>query len=101
MKKMVMTLAAALIILPLAAPSFAETVKVVGNVTKIQTKTPDPSSATVSLKDKNGKEYTVIIKDDETLNKLNKKINEGDEVRTRFDSDTKVSSSFKKTAGCD
>ncbi|GAB4300601.1 MAG: hypothetical protein Fur0034_13370 [Desulfuromonadia bacterium] len=101
MKKMAVTLAAALLVLPLVTPSFAETVKVVGNVTKIQMKSPDPTSATISLKDKNGKEYTVIIKDNETLGKLNKKINEGDEVRTRFDSETKVTSSFKKTAGCD
>lgn len=100
--KRVTTLAVAFSLsLSLALPACAETVKVVGNITKIQAGSPDAKSATVTLKDKNGKEYSVVIRDDETLGKLNKKIKEGDEVRTRFDKDTTVSSSFKKTAGCD
>jgi hypothetical protein len=76
--------------------------KMVGPVTKI-TLAPGGKSATAVLKDsKTGESVTLTITDDLTLDKFkDKRIQEGDEIRARFDKDGKnTSKSFKKTAGC-
>ena len=81
----------------------AGTVQMVGTITKLAV-AQDGKSATAVLKDvKTGKEVTILITDDLTLDKFkDKRIVEGDEIRTRFDdADGKnKSKSFKKTAGC-
>jgi hypothetical protein len=81
----------------------AEDATIVGPVTKIEL-APDGKSAQATLKEeKSGSEVTVTITDDLTLDKFkDKRIQEGDEIRARFDKkDGRNSSkSFKKTAGC-
>ncbi len=76
--------------------------KMVGPVTKI-TLAADGKSATAVLKDaKTSESVSLTITDDLTLDKFkDKRIQEGDEIRARFDKDGKnTSKSFKKTAGC-
>ena len=94
-------IASALAIVPF--PSYAETVTIVGPVTKIQL-APDGKSAVAVLKDnKTGQPVTIQITDDLTLDKFkDKRIGVGDEIRSRFDKqgDKNRSKSFKKTAGC-
>lgn len=89
---------AALTVSPLAT---ADDVKMVGVVTKIKM-APDGKSAQATLKDvKSGESVIVNITDDETLDKFkDKRIQDGDEIRTKFDSNGNKSKSFKKTAGC-
>jgi len=79
----------------------AETVSIVGTISKI-TMAADGKSATAILKDvKSGEAVTINISDDLTLDKFkDKRIVEGDEIRTRFEKSDGKSKSFKKTAGC-
>jgi len=83
--------------------AFAESVTIVGPVTKIKL-APDGKSATAVLKDnKSGDAVTINITDDLTLDKFkDKRIVEGDEIRTKFEKSGagNASKSFKKTAGC-
>ena len=84
-------------------PAAAEEKKLVGPVVKIQLGTPNSSSATITVKDnKSGAQEKVVVKDEATLDKLKaKKINDGDEVRVKFETTDGVAKSFKRTAGCD
>ena len=79
----------------------AETGTMVGTISKIQM-AADGKSATAILKDvKSGEAVTIKITDDLTLDKFkDKRIIEGDEIRTRFEKTDGKSKSFKKTAGC-
>ena len=81
----------------------AEPVTIVGTISKIQL-APDGKSATAVLKDnKSGASVTIDITDNLTLDKFkDKRIVEGDEIRTKFDKQDgkNHSKSFKKTAGC-
>jgi len=81
----------------------AEEVKMVGTITKIEL-SADGNSAIAVLKDsKSDKLVTITITDELTLDKFkDKRIVEGDEIRTKFekDGDKNTSKMFKKTAGC-
>lgn len=79
----------------------AEPVTVVGTISKIKM-APDGKSAVAILKDsKTGESVTINISDDLTLDKFkDKRIVEGDEIRTKFEKSNGKSKSFKKTAGC-
>ena len=81
----------------------AEDTTIVGPVTKIEL-AADGKSAEATLKDdKSGGEVTVNITDDLTLDKFkDKRIQEGDEIRARFEKKDgrNNSKTFKKTAGC-
>lgn len=80
----------------------AEQVTVVGPVTSIAFD-KDGKSADATLKDnKTGASVMVHISDELTLDKFrDKRIQVGDEIRSRFDkADHNLSKSFKKTAGC-
>lgn len=86
----------------LAADAFAEQVTIVGPVTNIAL-AKDGKSAEATLKDNKTAAAVVIhITDDLTLDKFkDKRIQVGDEIRSRFDkADHNLSKSFKKTAGC-
>lgn len=77
-------------------------VTVVGPVTNIQM-AADGKSAVATVKDpESGKEVSVTITDDLTLDKFkDKRIAPGDEIRAKFnEKDGNRSKSFKKTAGC-
>ena len=86
-----------------AAPvAMAATKNVVGVVNVIKV-AADGKSAEVTLVAGNGDKVMVRIEDQETLDKFkDKRIQKGDEVRTRFDDadDKHVSKSFKRTSGC-
>lgn len=89
---------ATLTVSPLA---MADDVKMVGVVTKIKM-AGDGKSAQATLKDvKSGESVTINITDDETLDKFkDKRIQDGDEIRAKFDSNGNKSKSFKRTSGC-
>ena len=86
-----------------AGLAWAEDVTIVGPVTRIEL-APDGKSATAVLKDsKSGESVTINVTDDLTLDKFkDKRITEGDEIRSKFDKrdSGNSSKSFKKTAGC-
>lgn len=77
--------------------------KMVGSITKIEL-AADGKSAQVTLKDnKSGKDVTVLVSDELTLDKIkDKRIVNGDEIRLKYEAkDGKnVSKYFRKTAGC-
>jgi hypothetical protein len=81
----------------------AEELKMTGTISKIEL-AADGKSATAVVKDnKSEKSVTITVTDDLTLDKFkDKRIVEGDEIRTKYDSDggKNVSKMFKKTAGC-
>ena len=81
----------------------AEEVKMTGTITKIEL-SADGKSAIAVLKDsKTEASVTITITDDLTLDKFkDKRIVEGDEIRTKYEKsgDTNTSKMFKKTAGC-
>jgi len=89
---------AALTMSPIAS---AEDIKMVGTITKLKV-AADGKSAEATLKDvKSGNSVTINITDDETLDKFkDKRIQEGDEIRAKFDSNGNKSKSFKRTSGC-
>ena len=90
-------------VISFSRPAHAEEVKMVGSISKI-VMAADNKSATAILKDtKSGEEVTIIINDEQTLDKfMDKRIVEGDEIRCKFEKvDGKNNSKiFKKTAGC-
>ena len=81
----------------------AEEVKMTGTITKIEL-SADGKSAIAVLKDsKTDVLVTITITDDLTLDKFkDKRIVEGDEIRTKYEKsgDKNTSKMFKKTAGC-
>ncbi len=87
----------------LTGMAYAEEIKMVGTVSKIEM-AADKKSANVLLKDvKSGAEVTIVVVDELTLDKFNdKRIVDGDEIRCRYDNESgkNVSKIFKKTAGC-
>lgn len=97
MKRLIFAISASLI--TLASVSFAEEVKIVGPVVKIQA---EAAKATVVIKDNtSGKDITVTVTDQLTVDKLNdKRITSGDEVRVKYDTKDNISKLFRKTAGC-
>lgn len=86
-----------------AASAAADNVTIVGTISKLKL-AADGKSATAVLKNvKSGEDVTINITDDLTLDKFkDKRIVEGDEIRTKYDNGggKNHSKSFKKTAGC-
>ena len=108
MKKAVSVLLAATLI-ALAVVSFsrvayADEIKMIGVITKIDIAGKDAKTATVVLKDKKTEKLvTIIVIDEMTLDKFkDHRIVEGDEIRCKYETkDGKnVSTYFRKTAGC-
>lgn len=99
--QLLVSIALATATLTLSPLAMADDVKMVGVVTKIKM-AGDGKSAQATLKDvKSGESVTINITDDETLDKFkDKRIQDGDEIRAKFDSNGNKSKSFKKTAGC-
>jgi len=102
MRKIVaLTLLLALIIL--TGVAYAEEMKMIGTVSKIEM-AADKKTATVILKDvKSGADVTIVVNDELTLDKFNdKRIVDGDEIRCKYDNESgkNMSKIFKKTAGC-
>lgn len=76
--------------------------KMVGPITRISMAADGKSAAAILKDGKTSESVTITITDTLTLDKFkDKRIVEGDEIRTRFEKDGKnTSKSFKKTAGC-
>lgn len=81
----------------------AEELKMTGTISKIEL-SADGTSAVAALKDsKTEVLVTITIIDELTLDKFkDKRIVEGDEIRTKYEKsgNTNTSKMFKKTAGC-
>lgn len=81
----------------------AEDLKMTGTISKIVL-SADGKSAIAVLKDsKTETSVTITITDDLTLDKFkDKRIVEGDEIRTKYEKSGEINTSkmFKKTAGC-
>jgi hypothetical protein len=81
----------------------AEEIKMTGTISKIEL-AADGKSAIAVLKDNKGDaSVTITVADELTLDKFkDKRIVEGDEIRTKYekDGDKSISKMFKKTAGC-
>lgn len=92
-------IAAAALIIATASISFAEEVTFSGPITKVELQS---GSAKVTVKDKkSGKDISVIVKDQLTLEKLqDKRIANDDEVRVKYENSTGVTKLMRKTAGC-
>lgn len=84
--------------------AFAEEIKLVGVITKIEIAGSDAKTATATLKDiKTDAAVTVIVNDDLTLDKFkDHRIVVGDEIRLKYEvlDGKNVSKYFRKTAGC-
>jgi hypothetical protein len=81
----------------------AEEIKMVGTISKIELAADGKSAIAVIKDNKSEASVTITITDDLTLDKFkDKRIVEGDEIRTKYDKNGDVNSSkmFKKTAGC-
>ena len=89
--------------LAIVGSASAEELKMTGTISKIEL-SADGKSATTVLKDnKTEASVTILITDDLTLDKIkDKRIVEGDEIRTKYEKDggKNTSKMFKKTAGC-
>lgn len=81
----------------------AEEVKITGVISKIEIAADQKSAIAVIKDNKSGESVSITIVDELTLDKLkDKRILEGDEIRTKFEKegDKNTSKMFKKTAGC-
>ena len=86
------------------ASAWAEEIKFVGVITKIEISGKDAASATATLTDnKSGEPIVVTVEDELTLDKFkDHRISEGDEIRCKYETTggKNVSKYFRKTAGC-
>ena len=83
----------------LTTSAFAGEMKMIGTVTAIKMV---GSNADVTLKDRKTDSPIVLqVRDKSNLEKIkDRKVRVGDELRLRFDSDSKVIRTIQKTAGC-
>lgn len=98
MKKM-LALVVMFALTTLATTAFAGEMKMIGNVTAIKMVS---GGAEVALKDrKTDAPITLQVRDSSNLEKIkDRKVRVGDELRIRYDSDSKVIKTIQKTAGC-
>ena len=97
---MVLVLCSSLVVVRTAS---AEELKMTGTITKIELAADGKSAIAVVKDNKTEKPITITITDDLTLDKFkDKRIVEGDEIRTKYEKegDKNTSKMFKKTAGC-
>ena len=105
MKRITVFLALAFLAAAFAVPAaHAAEGRFVGVVTRIDIAGPDAKTAVATVKDnKTNEEVAVTVNDDETLDKFkDHRISAGDEVRVKYKEQggKKVSTNFRKTAGC-
>lgn len=83
--------------------SNAEEIKMTGIIEKVKVSADGKSAVAVVKDNKTEKTVDISISDDLTLEKIkDKRILEGDEVRTKYEKEggKNTSKMFKKTAGC-
>jgi hypothetical protein len=94
----------ALGIVSFGASAYADEIKFVGVITKIDIAGKDATSASATLTDnKSGAPVVVSVEDELTLDKFkDHRISEGDEIRCKYEviGGKNVSRYFRKTAGC-
>ncbi|MBV5337378.1 MAG: hypothetical protein J0653_05325, partial [Deltaproteobacteria bacterium] len=97
--KRLFALIAMVAVTTLATSAFAGEMKMIGTVSSIKIV---GSSAEMTLKDrKTDSPITLQVRDKSNLEKIkDRKVRVGDELRLRFDSDSKVIRTIQKTAGC-
>lgn len=83
----------------LATSAFAGEMKMIGNVISIKMIS---GGAEMVLKDrKTDAPITLQVRDNNNMEKIkDRKVRVGDELRLRYDSDSKVIKTIQKTAGC-
>lgn len=89
--------------LTVVSTASAEELKMTGTISKIELAADGKSAVTVIKDSKSDVSVTITITDDLTLDKFkDKRIVEGDEIRTKYEKsgETNTSKMFKKTAGC-
>lgn len=105
-KLLLMVMVAALVLfssLAVVRTASAEELKMTGTISKIELSADGKSAVTVIKDSKTEAAVTVIVTDELTLDKFkDKRIVEGDEIRTKYETDggKNISKMFKKTAGC-
>lgn len=101
MRKVLTVTMLSMLLMAATIPAYAEEVKMVGTITKIEMK---GASAVATLKDtKSGDTVEITINDELTLDKFkDHRIVEGDEIRCKYETESgaNVSKLFRKTAGC-
>ena len=101
---MVLVAVAALSLLGFGTLAFADEIKFVGVISKIEIAGKDAKTATATLKDNKTEALTEItVSDDLTLDKFkDHRIVEGDEIRCKYEviDGKNVAKLFRKTAGC-
>ena len=81
----------------------AEEIKMTGTISKIELSADGKSAIAVIKDSKSESSVTLTVTDELTLDKFkDKRIVEGDEIRTKYETDggKNTSKMFKKTAGC-
>jgi len=90
-------------LLTVTGTASAEEAKMTGTISKIELSAGGKSAIAVLKDSKTEASVTITITDDLTLDKFkDKRIVEGDEIRTKYEKSGDINNSkmFKKTAGC-
>lgn len=97
--KRLFSLVVTVMVTMLATPVFAAEMKMIGTITTIKTV---GTGTEMTLKDRKTDALIVLqVRDNATLEKIkDRKVRVGDELRIRYDGDSKVIKTVQKSAGC-
>lgn len=97
--KRLFSLVVTVMVTMLATPVFAAEMKMIGTITAIKTV---GAATEMTLKDRKTDALIVLqVRDNATMEKIkDRKVRVGDELRIRYDGDSKVIKTVQKSAGC-
>lgn len=97
--KRLFSLVVTVMVTMLATPVFAAEMKMIGTITTIKTV---GTGTEMTLKDRKTDALIVLqVRDNATMEKIkDRKVRVGDELRIRYDGDSKVIKTVQKSAGC-
>lgn len=97
--KRLFSLVVTVMVTMLATPVFAAEMKMIGTITAIKTV---GTATEMTLKDRKTDALIVLqVRDNATMEKIkDRKVRVGDELRIRYDGDSKVIKTVQKSAGC-
>lgn len=97
--KRLFSLVVTVMVTMLATPVFAAEMKMIGTITTIKTV---GTATEMTLKDRKTDALIVLqVRDNATMEKIkDRKVRVGDELRIRYDGDSKVIKTVQKSAGC-
>ncbi len=97
--KKILALLVMIVFTTMATSAFAAEAKLIGTVTGIKIVT---GGAELTLKDrKTDAPVILLVRDNMNMEKIrDRKVRVGDELRIRFDGNTKILRTIQKTAGC-